>query len=96
MHFSTDWRSRKRIKTGEFDIQKGVWTTCVQTRAVFRSAGPTIQPVSKSMSLTRGVIMSGVKWYSNSYGEKDDYAFKVLHMYVETDDYAVKSCTCTS
>ena len=34
------------------------------------------------------MIITGVKWYPgwypNSYGETDDYAFKVLHMYVVT------------
>ena len=34
--------------------------------------------------LSRGVIIAGVKWYPGSYGETNDYAFKVVKMYVVT------------
>ena len=47
-------------------------------------SGPYHSTSLEVSELTRGVIINGVKWYPDSYGETDDYAFKVLHMYVVT------------
>ena len=85
MHFSTDWRSRKKIKTGSATYRRVLNYVCTNPGSLdHKVSGPYHSTSLEVSELTRGVIINGVKWYPDSYGETDDYAFKVLHMYVVT------------
>ena len=83
MHFSTDWRSRRKIKAGT-RVDRRVSAHVRRTPGALAIGGPYHAASFQVSELSRGVVIAGVKWYPGSYGETDDYAFKVLHMYVVT------------
>ena len=83
MHFSTDWRSRRKLKR-ERGTARMVLKYVRRTPGALAMGGPYHEASFQVSELSRGVVIAGVKWYPGSYGETDDYAFKVLNMYVVT------------